>query len=233
MDAQELLMKDYLLQKITTGAFAQDGKLPSEYTLVEQFNVTRIKVRNVYTMLEKMGLIYSQKGVGRFVKQQQQALSVVMSGDISFSEKMKQYTSDYKSIVTKFEQVPEHHLIFSKPYVAEGPLYLIERLRFLDGQPAAIHRSYVVEPNMPAVKQVNNRFTSIYQFYQQHGVNHFKSTFSQLSVSFPQEIERQMLGCEILVPLVKVESDNWDAERNVLLEYTEILYRTDRFSFQL
>lgn len=232
MEQQELLIKDYLLQKITAGDFSADGKMPSEYTLVEQFGVSRIKVRNVYDLLEKMGYVYSQKGVGRFLTKQPQSLPVVMSGDISFSEKMKKYSSHYKSVVTKFEQVPADHIIFTNPYVAQGPLYLIERLRFLNGEPAAIHRSYVVVPNMPEVKHVNNRFTSIYQFYQQHGVNAFKSSFSQLSVVFPNELDRQMLECEILVPVVKVESDNWDAERNVLLEYTEIFYRTDRFYFQ-
>ncbi|WP_332650040.1 GntR family transcriptional regulator [Lysinibacillus sp. 54212] len=233
LDEQELVVKDYLLQGIAAGIFLHDGKMPSEYTLVEMFGVPRIKVRNVYTLLEKMGFIYSKKGIGRFLRHQQKPLEVVMSGDISFSEKMLNHTTNYKSIVTKIEQVSKDHAIFSKPYVTGGTLYLIERLRFIDGEQAAIHRSYVVAENMPEVKQVNNRLTSMYQFYKQHGVNQFRSSFSQLSVTFPNELDRTLLDCEILVPLVKVESDNWDEERNVLLEYTEILYRTDRFYFQI
>ena len=226
-------MKDYLLQGIAAGDFSQDGKMPSDYALVEMFGVPRIKVRNVYNLLEKMGVIYSQKGVGRFLRHRQKPLEVVMYGDVSFSEKMLDHTSNYKSIVTKIEQVPNDHFIFSKPYVNNGTLYLIERLRFIDGEPAAIHRSYVVADNMPEIKQVNNRLTSMFQFYKQHGVNQFRSSFSQLSVIFPNELDRALLDCEILVPLVKVESDNWDAGRNVLLEYTEIFYRTDRFFFQI
>lgn len=42
-----------------------------------------------------------------------------------------------------------------------------------------------------------------------------------------------MLHCENLVPIILVESDNWNKDENVQLEYTEILYRSDRFSFQL
>ena len=233
LDGQELVVKDYLLQGIAAGDFSQDGKMPSDYALVEMFGVPRIKVRNVYNLLEKMGVIYSQKGVGRFLRHRQKPLEVVMYGDVSFSEKMLDHTSNYKSIVTKIEQVPNDHFIFSKPYVNNGTLYLIERLRFIDGEPAAIHRSYVVADNMPEIKQVNNRLTSMFQFYKQHGVNQFRSSFSQLSVIFPNELDRALLDCEILVPLVKVESDNWDAGRNVLLEYTEIFYRTDRFFFQI
>ncbi|WP_339258419.1 GntR family transcriptional regulator [Lysinibacillus sp. FSL K6-3209] len=233
VDEQELVVKEYLLQEIEAGNYSQDGKMPSEHTLIEMFGVPRIKVRNAYDLLEKMGLIYSQKGIGRFLREKQKPLEVVMSGDISFSEKMLKFTSNYQSVVTKMEQVPKEHLIFSKPYVQHSDLYLIERLRFIDEEPAAIHRSYVVVENMPAIKQVNNALSSIYTFYQQHGVKQFRSSFSHLAVKFPNELDRTLLACEILVPLVKVESDSWDDERNVLLEYTEIVYRTDRFFFQI
>ena len=233
VDKQELMIKDYLLQMISAAKFQETFKLPSEYELVEQFQVPRIKVRNVYTLLEKMGLIYSKKGIGRFIKHQQKPLNVVMSGNVSFSEKMKSQTANYKSQVTKYERVPADHAIYQNAAIEQEPLYLIERLRFIDDEPAAIHRSYVVIRNMPEVKKIDSRLTSMYQFYQRFGINEFRSTFSQLSVQYASEIERNMLNCELLVPVVKLESDNWDAERNVLLEYTEIIYRTDRFYFQL
>ena len=233
MDKQELMLKDYLLQTISAGNIPFSIKLPSEYQLVEQFKIPRIKVRNVYTLLEKMGLIHTKKGVGRFIKHQQKQLDVVMTGDVSFSEKMKSQTANYKSRLTKFERVAEEHAIYTKTGIQQEPLYLVERLRYIDDEPAAIHRSYVVIRNMPEVKKIDSRVTSIYQFYQRFGVNEFRSSFSQLSVHYANQIERNMLNCEVLVPIVKVESDNWDAERNVLLEYTEIIYRTDLFYFQL
>ncbi|MEK4130460.1 GntR family transcriptional regulator [Solibacillus sp. FSL W8-0474] len=233
MDKQELILKDYLLETISDTKFYIEFKLPSEYQLVEQFQMSRIKVRNVYTLLEKMGLVYSKKGIGRFIKQKQKPLDVVMSGNISFSEKMKSQTANYKSKLTKFERVAQNHAIYTKIDIGQEPLYLVERLRYIDDEPAAIHRSYVVMSNMPEIKKIDSRLTSMYQFYQRFGVKEFRSTFSQLSVQYVNEIERNMLNCEVLVPIVKVESDNWDAERNVLLEYTEIIYRTDLFYFQI
>ncbi|WP_339212838.1 GntR family transcriptional regulator [Solibacillus sp. FSL W8-0372] len=233
MDKQELILKDYLLETISDTRLYIEFKLPSEYQLVEQFQMSRIKVRNVYTLLEKMGLVYSKKGVGRFIKQKQKPLDVVMSGNISFSKKMKNQTANYKSKLTKFERVAQNHAIYTKIDIGQEPLYLVERLRYIDDEPAAIHRSYVVISNMPEIKKIDSRLTSMYQFYQRFGVKEFRSTFSQLSVQYVNEIERNMLNCEVLVPIVKVESDNWDAERNVLLEYTEIIYRTDLFYFQI
>lgn len=233
MEQQERLMKDYLLQRIHNGAYTATDKLPSEYELVEQFQLSRIKVRNVYTMLEKMGLIYSQKGVGRFIQHTQKPLQVVMTGQESFSEKMSQQAAKYKSVVTKLEQVPHTHPIYKRHHIHNQTLYLIERLRFIDDEPAALHRSYVVIEHVPQVKQIDHRLTSMYQFYRKCGITSFTSTFSELSIQYATEFDREMLQCEMLVPLAKVESDNWDVARNTLLEYTEILYRTDRFSFQL
>ncbi|MEC1177911.1 GntR family transcriptional regulator [Metasolibacillus meyeri] len=234
MDQEELRVKDYLLQGIFNGMFTLDDKMPSELALVEQFKVPRIKIRNVYQFIEKMGYIYSKQGVGRFLKHQRKTLDVVMTGDVSFSEKMRQQTENYKSIVTKLERVSTDHEIYYKPQIIpKHTIYLVERLRYIDNEPAALHRSYVIADHFPQIKQANNRLTSMYSFYKSNGINAFHSTFSNLSVSFPNELERALLSCEVLVPLVKVESDNWDKEQNQLLEYTEIIYRTDRFSFQL
>ncbi|MCT6923786.1 MULTISPECIES: GntR family transcriptional regulator [Bacillales] len=234
MDQEELRVKDYLLQGIFNGSFALDNKMPSELALVEQFKVPRIKIRNVYQFIEKMGYIYSRQGVGRFLKHQRKTLDVVMTGDVSFSDKMRKQTANYKSVVTKLERVPTDHEIYHRPQIMSAyTIYLVERLRYLDNEPAALHRSYVIAEHFPQIKQADNRLTSMYNFYKSNGINAFHSTFSNLSVSFPNELERALLSCEVLVPLVKVESDNWDKERNQLLEYTEIIYRTDRFSFQL
>lgn len=234
MDAQELKIKDYLLDGIIKEQFKQNEKMPSDHTLVEQFNVPRIKVRNVYNLLEKMGYIYSRQGIGRFLKHQRKQLDVVMTGDVSFSEKMRKQTPNFRSVVTTVEHVPRDHIIYSKSYVNTiYNLYLIERLCFIEEEPAIIHRSYVVLENFPAIKKAGQKYTSMYELYKQYGYDHFRSSFSKLAVAFPTELERVMLGCEILVPLVRVESDSWADDGETLLEYTEILYRTDRFSFQL
>lgn len=234
MDQEELQVKDYLLQGILNGTFSINEKMPSELSLVQQFKVPRIKIRNVYQLLEKMGFTYSKQGVGRFLKHQQKPLEVVMTGDVSFSEKMRQQTQNYKSVVTKLERINLNHSIYSKAQIKrEYTIYLVERLRYIDDQPAALHRSYVIADHFPKIKQASNRLTSMYSFYKSNGTNSFKSTFSNLTVTFPNELDRALLGCEVLVPLVKVESDNWDKDKDLLLEYTEIIYRTDRFSFQI
>ncbi len=58
-----------LTESITSGLYAPGQKLPSERELMEQFEVSRVTVRDALTGLKSMGLIYIKRGVngGTFV----------------------------------------------------------------------------------------------------------------------------------------------------------------------
>ncbi|HWL12338.1 MAG TPA: GntR family transcriptional regulator [Ureibacillus sp.] len=225
-------VRDYLIEKIQNHDCNENGKLPSENKLAEKFDIPRKHVRDVYLNLEQMGMIESKQGVGHFIRQKRKLLDIVLTGDVSFSEKMKQQTNDYTSVLTRFEQIESNdypHVEFKDSQI----LYIVERLRYIDGEPAALHRSYVSGDIFPEIKTKRSQLTSIYQFYKSQGIRNFESRFTRLSTIFPGKYERLMLRCENLVPIILVESDNWDQDCNSQLEYTEILYRSDRFSFQL
>ncbi len=231
---EQIEVRDYLIERIQKNKSKEDRKLPSENMLAEKFSIPRKRVRDAYIYLEQMGLIESKQGVGHFIKPKRKMLDIVLTGDVSFSDKMKRQTDDYRSVLTRLEQIKRtdslyHHIEFE----GSETLYIVERLRYIDGEPAALHRSYVNAEIFPEIKKEQNKLASIYRFYKLNGIQQFESKFTRLSTTFPGKYERLMLNCENLVPLILVESDNWDKDRNIQLEYTEILYRSDRFSFQL
>lgn len=55
-------------ERIQTGKFHKDDKLPSEAQLMEEFNTSRITVTRALKELEHRGIIYRLKGKGSFVK---------------------------------------------------------------------------------------------------------------------------------------------------------------------
>lgn len=85
---------------------------------------------------------------------------------------------------------------------------------------------------MPEVQERERVLSSIHSFYRELGIEQFHSTFSKLDILVPDEEIRHLLQSQLLVPIMKLESDNWDSATNRQLEYTEIFYRTDRFQFQ-
>lgn len=61
-------VKENLEEGIKTGKYPVGSKLPSENTLCEQFNVSRITIRQALDILENKGMTYAVHGKGTFVK---------------------------------------------------------------------------------------------------------------------------------------------------------------------
>ncbi|MCV6604021.1 MAG: GntR family transcriptional regulator, partial [Porticoccaceae bacterium] len=67
MQSASLEIRDYLAAQIAAGKLCVNARLPSERELVEQFNSTRITVRDALSKLESEGLIYRSNRRGWFV----------------------------------------------------------------------------------------------------------------------------------------------------------------------
>lgn len=52
---------------IAMGAFSKDDKLPSVRNLAVELSINPNTIQKAYTKLEEMGLIYTVKGVGKFI----------------------------------------------------------------------------------------------------------------------------------------------------------------------
>ncbi|MFD0717588.1 GntR family transcriptional regulator [Paenibacillus sp. GCM10027626] len=60
-------IREYIYDQISRGNWQASDRLPSEKELSEQFNVSRITVKNALAELTKQGLIYRIQGKGSFV----------------------------------------------------------------------------------------------------------------------------------------------------------------------
>src|SRR5699024_2834908 len=88
--SSESVIRNAIQEKILANELKPGDKLPSEHALADEYRVKRIVVRNAFVQLEKMGLIASRQGVGRFIKEKRPVIGLDMSGRRSFSDKMKE-----------------------------------------------------------------------------------------------------------------------------------------------
>ena len=58
---------DKLREEIKAGAYAKNGKLPTEYELVSRFKVSRQTVRQAISSLKADGVVYQIQGSGTYV----------------------------------------------------------------------------------------------------------------------------------------------------------------------
>jgi GntR family transcriptional regulator of arabinose operon len=62
------MVKQHVISLLKQGTIGFGEKLPSEHSLMEQFNVSRNTIRQAFAELTSMGLIYKEQGRGTFSK---------------------------------------------------------------------------------------------------------------------------------------------------------------------
>ncbi|MFC9600112.1 GntR family transcriptional regulator [Peribacillus butanolivorans] len=230
--AEKNFLVDHLISEIKRGTFQLDKKLPSEHILADQFNVPRMVVRKAYEQLQDLGYIYSKQGKGSYVQDSKKQIPLILSGDVSFTEKMKEFQFAFQTITIFCEEISYDQKIFQSLDVeSDEKVYKIGRLRLIDEFPIALHTSYVAKSTFPEIDKDGPDITSMFLYYRQRGYVEFGSSSSTLNVIFPTLFEREILQCSSLIPLLQVESVCVDKGSNQVLEHTVIVYRSDCFTY--
>ena len=222
------------MEKIVSKQFSPGEKLPSENELASRYGVPRMTVRASLIKLEERGYILSKQGKGRFLKEESMQIQLHLTGKVSFTEKMEQAGYDLETRLIGCEKIDYEEKIFSilkcRP---EDNVYKVSRIRFIDGQPIAIHNSFVSEWMFPQIAAEGPGIRSMFAYYRQHGHTEFTGSKTLLSIAFPTLAEQQLLQCKSMVPLLMVENDCIDAAAGKILEHTRILYRSDKFKYDI
>ncbi|SER25974.1 GntR family transcriptional regulator [Gracilibacillus ureilyticus] len=231
---KELRIIDDLMEQIISKQFDYGEKLPSENELADKYRVPRTTVRRSLSKLEERGFIYSQRGKGRYLKNESFQVELNLTGKSSFTEKMRQSGHQLVTQNVGCEKIKYDKQIYERLKAArEDTVYQISRLRYIHGEPIAIHNSYINERQFPDIAKVGPEIVSMYSFYRQLGYHDFTNINSLLSVTFPTLNEQTVLLCKSMEPLIMIESTCTDTETAKVLETTKVLYRSDKFKYNL
>lgn len=223
---------DRMIMEIREGKYKPSDKLPSENDLADQYKVPRMVIRKAYERLQELGYIFSKQGKGSFVQNQSLQIPLILTGDVSFSEKMQRLNYEFHTSLLCCEPIEYDPQIYHVLQARQGDLvYKISRLRIVENCPIAIHTSFLPQKVFREIGDEGKNITSIFQYYQMHGFRQFESMRSELTVEFPNESSREVLKCPSLVPLLVLESGCKDRNSGKVLEYSKILYRSDCFTY--
>ncbi|MCM3714402.1 GntR family transcriptional regulator [Alkalihalobacillus oceani] len=230
--SEKAMLVDRLIAEIQAGNYKPNDKLPSENELADDCNVPRIVVRKAYERLQELGYIFSVQGKGSYVQNKKLQIPLILTGDTSFSEKMRELNYDFETKNLACEKIPYDSFIYHVLRVKkEETVYKISRLRVVEGYPIAVHTSFLSQSTFTNIEREGTEITSTFHYYRQHGYTEFEPMKSQLSVIFPTKKERELLKCPSLVPLLLLESGCTDRKSGTVLEYSKIMYRSDCFTY--
>jgi len=136
-----LQLKNKLIERIISGVYKPEEKLPSERVLSEELHISRMTVREALKGLINDGYIYTQVGKGTFVKNIQYKQDTVLTG---FTEQMQKIGSEVSSKVLEFtlEKVPINAITMLelKP---KDLVYKLKRIRYANNKVLAIETAYI------------------------------------------------------------------------------------------
>ncbi|HDN04785.1 MAG TPA: GntR family transcriptional regulator [Chloroflexi bacterium] len=218
-----------ILEQIQSGELQPGARLPSENALSEQHQVGRNTIRHALSELTVKGYVESVQGVGTFVTETLFPKTVEFL--YGFSQEMAQRGKNVGSKVIEAKIIQADPLLARVLRIQLGAeVVFLNRLRIVDGKPAAIERAYL--PHTFCLGILEHDFSQ-------------ESLYDVLAVQYnmkPDHAEQE-IGAEIATPQVAalmelshpaavlvIHRETRTAEGRVI-EYVESEFRSDRFRF--
>ena len=128
---------DNLLSRIQAGEWQENDKLPSEFMLIQEFNVSRITIRAALSELVDNGVLIRSHGRGTFVAPRKEKLRA--AGDVGFTRSCAMEGKKATNMILNQDLVfpsKKDMAFFRIP--EDERIIRIKRLRYVDNKPCVI-----------------------------------------------------------------------------------------------
>lgn len=213
--------------EIRSGALTPMSLVQSEADLAERYHVSRMTARKALDRLVGDGLIFRQPGKGTFVAPPKIAHEPNQA--LSFSAAMRAQGLNFET------RLLDSGLIQAPPEVAaalgsssDAGVVLIRRLRLVEGEPSALHVSYL--PARYTILLERDLTGSLSELMASVGP---KVDWSRDSIeAVIRGDEARLLAVPVGLPLILIRGVAFSSAMDPV-RYTEALYRGDRWRFLL
>ncbi len=222
-------ISDVLQSMIDNSELSPGDRLPSEHEIASQYNVSRNTARLAINALIMRGLAYRVKGKGTFVTQRRMRYGLMQL--TSFSEEMRRRgMSAGSKVLSLVCETPPPKIAQRLQLDAQTQVYKIERLRLANGEPMALHLSYVPCDLCPGLEKEDLSQASLYDLLEvKHGLR-IAYADQVLKPAIASQYEADLLTVYPGSPLLLVESLAF-LDRGMPVEYARLIYRGDRYEF--
>ena len=219
---------EILRGNIVGGQWQPGDMLPPESELIEQYQVSRITVRQALDALVNEGLIYRQRGRGTFVAHPtvEQGLTRI----ISFTEDMRQrgFVPSTRVLASGLKEASSD--IADKLQVPPATqLAFLERLRLADGEPMSIEQSFLVYRYCPGILRGDYAQEPLRELLEERfGVRLVRASQVIRAIAAPRRLAG-LLEIASGAPLLAIERVSVSPE-NTPIEFLRLYHRGDRYA---
>lgn len=221
-------IEEYIKQLIENQALKPGDSIPSEREFTEQFQVSRMTVRQAITDLVNEGTLIRMKGKGTFISDQK--IEQPLHGLTSFTEDMQKRGLKPGSRLVNFGLVPSSSETAQRLTINEhDPIYEIKRIRLADDIPMALEMTYLSANLVKGLTEsIVNK--SLYSYIEQTLQLKIDYATQVLESAVAKEDEAKHLAIMKNAPILLIHRDTFLAD-GTPLELVKSIYRADRYKF--
>ena len=220
-----------LKQAIESGTYIYGSLMPSENTLITQYDCSRNTIRRALAGLVEDGYVQPIHGKGvRVIYQPTERAAFTMGGIESFQESARRNKLEIVTKVVQFSVVIVDQQLAQKSGFPTGEeVYYIQRVRHLDGKPLILDTNVFLKSLIPGLTaDIAER--SIYAYVERELGMQIVTSKRTITVEHASAQDEQLLdlGDENCLAVVSSQTFNSDG---VMFEYTQSRHQPDYFSF--
>jgi len=212
---------------VENGEWRPGDQIPTEDEMCEQYQVSKITVKQAIAQLAQEGLLYRHQGKGTFVcspKIEQGPTQLA-----SFSEQMRQRGQRPGGVLLSCEETPASKKVAAQLRIPAGtPVIQIKRLRLADDEPMGIQTSHIPLSRCPQLCAEDVGNGSLYELLDKHGLRPV-SAVERYEAVLSVDDEARLLNVAPGAPVFLVERTAYDRS-GVAIEYVRSVMRGDRYA---
>ena len=221
---------DALREKISAGELKPGDALPTESSLQEAFNVSRVTVRQALKLLTEEQIVESIQGSGTYVKEERVNYDIYQL--TGFYEKLADRNVDTHSEVSIFEVLKADAKLAEKLNLShDDKVWHVKRVRFIKQKPVNLEETWMplaLFPDLTWEVMENSK----YHYVEQIKKLVIDRSEQELVPIMPSEEAIAALSLDPAKPILEKVSRGFLKDGRVF-EYSRNVFNTDDYKFTL
>ncbi len=226
-----LKIKEKILEKINSGEYPAEGKIPSETSLAEFYRVSRMTVRQAIIELTREGYLYRIRGSGTFVGKQKKLERNLGKLSTLYEELRDRGEESFSHYITRRVSHADENIAKHLQINAGDKIIELKRIRNVNSLPLAYQEIYLVERLCPGLLETAFNNQSLYEVLENEYFLRIRYARQQLEAVTATGFHKY-LKIKENVPLLLVKRTTYLFD-DLPVEYAATYFRSDQYSFNM
>lgn len=220
-------IQDMLYEQIRSGQLESGSRVPSEPELAAEYEVSRMTARKAIDGLVNKGFLFRRQGKGTYVADG--ALPYNLSTMLSFSGTLRSRGYEVTTKVLYQDIIPASAAVAERLHLGpNSQVVLIRRLRYLNGQPAAIHTAFLDSMIFAPILQIDLSANSLLDAIKQISGIRVAYTKDSVQATLVGPEDMSLLDIPEGSPVLEVDGVAF-TENGQPTRLAKAIYRSDLF----